>query len=173
LENDAPVGLMPGTTFLLKADRGKGKVVLCAGHPESTPGIRWLIPKAARWTAQQKKIDYLPSFLKVDKFSTEILFDKDWLKRESILLKKLVAKNKGEKLSAMKELSAMGSRKFPRWLTGQLRDDDPRVRKLTTKMVLDLDYLPAYNDLKQALADEKNVDLKQLLEKVLFELQLN
>lgn len=173
LENDAPAGVMPGSTFLLRAARGNGKVVLCAGHPESTPGIRWLVPEAARWTTQQETIDYLPAFLKTNKFLTEILFDKDWLKQESILLKKLVAKNKGEKLSAMKKLSEMGSRKFPRWLTGQLRDEDPRVRKLTTEMLLDLDCLPAYSDLKQALADEKNAEVKQLMEKVMYELQLN
>ena len=173
LENDAPAGVMPGSTFLLRAARGKGKVVLCAGHPESTPGVRWLVPKAVRWVAQKETIDYLPAFVKTDKFSTEILFDKDWLKRESILLKKMVANDKEEKLSAMKELSAMGSRKFPRWLKGQLRDEDPLVRKLATKMLLNLDYLLAYKDLQQAMLDEQNAEVKQLMQKVLFELQLN
>ena len=73
----------------------------------------------------------------------------------------------------MKELSEMGSRKFPRWLPGQLRDSDPRVRMLATEMILELDYLPAYNDLKQVFADEKNGEVRQLMEKVMYELQLN
>ena len=94
LENNAPAGVMPGSTFLLKGNRGKGKAVLCAGHPESTPGIRWLVPRFARWTSGDKTIDYLPPFVKKDKFEKETLFDSDWLKRESILLKKLVADNK-------------------------------------------------------------------------------
>ena len=173
LENNAPAGVMPGSTFLLKGNRGKGKAVLCAGHPESTPGIRWLVPRFARWTSGDKTIDYLPPFVKKDKFEKETLFDSDWLKRESILLKKLVADNKEEKLTAMKELLTMDSRKFPRWLKGQLRDDDPRVRMLTAEMLLDLDYLPAYEDLRQAMLDEQNPEVKQVMERVLFELQLN
>jgi hypothetical protein len=173
LENGAPAGVMPGSTFLLKADRGKGKVVLCAGHPESTPGIRWLVPRAVRWTSGKEKIDYLPYFMKKDNFKKEVMFDQDWLKRESTLLKKLIAKNKNDKLAAMKELFSSDSRKFPRWLPGQLRDSDPQVRKLTAELILDLDYLMAVDDLKQAMDNEQDEKIKDLFQEILLKLQLN
>jgi len=45
LTKDSFEGIMPGTTFLLSSKRGKGRVILCSGHPESSPGIRWVIPR--------------------------------------------------------------------------------------------------------------------------------
>jgi len=173
LENNAPEGVMPGATFLLRAEQKKGRVVLCAGHPESTPGLRWLVPRAVRWTAGKEKIDYLPYYVKQDKFKKEVLFDQNWQQRESMLLKKLIAINKNEKLAAMKELFSSGSRKFPRWLPGQLRDSDPRVRKLTAELILDLDYLMAVDDLKQVIDNEQDEKLKGLFQDILLKLQLN
>jgi len=173
LENDAPAGVMPGSTFLLYGKQGKGGVVLCAGHPESTPGLRWLIPDAVRRALGKERVKYLPYFMDGDKFKKEVFFDESWLKQESILLKKLVAGNKEEKLAAMQKLFSMNSRKFPRWLRGQLRDSDPRVRKLAAELILDSDYLIAENDLKEAMSNEQNPQLKELFKKVLFKLQLN
>ncbi|TET72886.1 MAG: hypothetical protein E3J56_04790 [Candidatus Aminicenantes bacterium] len=172
-ENDTPSGIMPGSTFLLRAQKGKGKVVLCAGHPESTPGLRWLVPKSVRWTAGRKAIDYLPYFVKPEKFNREILFDQEWLKKESILLKKLVAKDRSAKLDAMKELAEMGSRKFPRWLKGLLRDSELAVRRAAAKFIGDLDYFMATDDLKQAIEDEKDEQTKQLFQHVLDKLRVD
>jgi glutamine amidotransferase-like uncharacterized protein len=173
MENDAPSGIMPGSTFLLQAQKGKGKVILCAGHPESTPGLRWLVPKSARWASGKEAIDYLPYFVKPDKFKTEIMFDQEWLKKESILLKKLVAKGKSSKLDAMKELAEMGSRKFPRWLNGLLRDSELAVRRSAAEFIGDLDYLMARDDLKQAIEDEKDEQTKQLFQQVLDRLRVD
>jgi len=173
LENNAPVGVMPGATFLLQSNREKGRVILCAGHPESTSGIRWLIPRAIRWTTKQKIIEYLPLVVKPEKYSAEILFDQNWLDRELVFLKKLVANNKTEKLSAMKELIAMGSRKFPQWLVGQLHDSDPQVRKLAAQTLLDMDYRLALKDLEQAIKYEQDEKIKQLFEQVLGKLKFD
>ncbi len=173
LENNAPAGVTPSATFLLQSNRGNGSVILCSGHPESTSGIRWLIPRAVRWTTQQKILEYLPLVVKPEKYSAEILFDKDWLKRESVLLKKLVANNKTEKISAMKELAAMGSRKFPQWLLGQLRDSDPQIRGLAAETLLDLDYRLALKDVEQAIKYEQDEKIKQLMEQVLRKLKFS
>jgi glutamine amidotransferase-like uncharacterized protein len=173
LENNALAGIMPGSTFLLRAQKGKGKVVLCAGHPESTPGLRWLVPKCVRWAAGQKAIDYLPYFVKPGKYKNEVMFDQEWLRKESVLLKKLVAKERSAKLDAMKELAEMGSRKFPRWLKGLLRDSELAVRRSAAEFIGDLDYLMATDDLKQAVEDEKDEQTKQLFQQVLDKLRVD
>lgn len=172
LQNNSPAGVMPGSTFLLRGSYGKGKVVLCSGHPESTPGARWMIPRFVRWATQQKMIDYLSSVVKPDRFRDEILFEKNWTDRESELLKKLVSNDKTEKMTAMKALADMGSRDFFEWLPGQLRDNDLAIRKLTAELILTSDYLLATEDLEIALISEQDEEVKNMIQKAIDELKL-
>ncbi len=39
-----PEGVTPGTTFIYNEIVGNGRIFAVAGHPESTPGMRWMIP---------------------------------------------------------------------------------------------------------------------------------
>jgi len=171
LTHDAPAGKMPGSTFLLEVSYGVGKVMLCAGHPESTPGARWIIPRMVRSAAKRELIDYAALWVKPDRFSSEILFTPDWVKQESGLLRKLISSDTREKLAAMKSLAEMGSRDFFQWLPGRLRDDDPEIRRAAAGMILALDYIAAVPELEAAANRETDETVKKSMAAALEQLR--
>jgi glutamine amidotransferase-like uncharacterized protein len=51
-KNDAPPGIMKGTTAIARGKFGKGHVVCFSPHPEKTPGREALLQSAVRWAAK-------------------------------------------------------------------------------------------------------------------------
>lgn len=51
-KNGAPRGVMKGTSAIVRARYGTGRVFCFSPHPEKTEGLEHLIPVAARWLAQ-------------------------------------------------------------------------------------------------------------------------
>lgn len=50
-KNDAPPGIMKGTTAIARGKFGKGRVVCFSPHPEKTPGRETFLQSAVRWAA--------------------------------------------------------------------------------------------------------------------------
>jgi glutamine amidotransferase-like uncharacterized protein len=50
-KNDAPPGIMKGTTAIARGKYGKGRVMCFSPHPEKTPGREAFLQTAVRWTA--------------------------------------------------------------------------------------------------------------------------
>ena len=50
-KNDAPPGIMKGTTAIARGTFGKGHVVCFSPHPEKTPGREAFLQSAVRWAA--------------------------------------------------------------------------------------------------------------------------
>jgi glutamine amidotransferase-like uncharacterized protein len=50
-ENGAPRGIMPGTSAMVRARYGTGRVFCSSPHPELTEGLEYLIPLAVKWLA--------------------------------------------------------------------------------------------------------------------------
>jgi glutamine amidotransferase-like uncharacterized protein len=50
-ENDAPEGVMKGTTAIARGELGKGRVVCFSPHPEKTRGCETFVAEAAKWAA--------------------------------------------------------------------------------------------------------------------------
>jgi len=51
-KNDAPPGIMKGTTAIARGKFGKGRVVCFSPHPEKTPGREKFLQSAVRWAAR-------------------------------------------------------------------------------------------------------------------------
>lgn len=168
----SPEGKMPGTTFLLSGKKGKGRVILCSGHPESTTGLRWLTPRMARWTAQVELVPYGPQFVKIDKLNTEMMIDSEFTRQEKKLLNTFKTSDKTAAKSAMKQLLEMKSREFQRWIPDLLRDSDPVIRNLAAEMILDLDIVAARDDLEAALLNETDEGVKSVMADALGKLKV-
>jgi glutamine amidotransferase-like uncharacterized protein len=52
-KNDAPPGIMKGTTAIARGKFGKGRVVCFSPHPEKTPGREAVLESAVRWAASE------------------------------------------------------------------------------------------------------------------------
>jgi peptidoglycan/xylan/chitin deacetylase (PgdA/CDA1 family)/putative intracellular protease/amidase len=160
LENDAPAGVMPGKPLFLSAESGKGRVFLSAGHPESTPGLRWIVPRAARWAARRPPIPYTAAVVRPGTMAGPVLFDGPLRKEESALLQKLLYGDAAERCTAVWRLAQIRSWEAPRWIKGLLRDRDPSVRLCAARALVELERTSALADVEAAASTESSPVLR-------------
>jgi glutamine amidotransferase-like uncharacterized protein len=170
-DGDAAPGVTPGKTALLMNAAGKGKVAVCVGHPESTPGMRWMVPRMARMVAGRRPISYPGEVVRPDRETSEILVDDQWAGEERRLFWQLVGEDPEEKTAALRRLVQMRSRSALRWAEGLLRDNDPAVRLLAAEVLAEAEYTPAIDDLEAAVRVERDEDLRGALKENLEALE--
>ena len=160
-----PSGITPGKTFMLTQKIGKGNVFVIGGHAESTPGMRWMVPRMARYVATGKIISYPKKWIRPDINNKEIMFTDSLKKLEKQLFWQLLNDTAQIQISAMNKLHQLRSRPAVRWTIGLLRDDNPAVRKQAAYILEQTEYTPALPDVKEALAIEQNDSVRTQLQK--------
>ena len=166
-----PVGLTPGKLFMYHQNYGKGKIFAIGGHAESTPGIRFMIPRMARWVTGNKLVSYDAKWIHPDKNHKAILFDKDLKKIEKKLFWQLFETNPVKQIVAMDSLYAMRSRPAVRWNKGLLRDSEPKVRVHAANLLVKAEYTDALKDLKASHKAESDPEAKKALKRAIDFLQ--
>jgi hypothetical protein len=149
----APAGLTPGKPILLCEEVGKGRVFACAGHPESTPGMRWIVPRMVRWAARKPMVSYSPDVVRPERESREILHS-DSLETE--MFWQLCDTSATTQENALKTLVDLRYRNGIRWAIGLLRDTNPDVRMAAARVLAEAEYTAAIPDLEAAVAVEKD-----------------
>ena len=172
-DNFAPSGISPGNTFLFNEDVGEGKIFTIAGHPESTPGMRWIVPRMARFVTSTEQVSYDSFFVRPEINDKVIFFDKELRKIEKKLFWNLMNDTAAVQVSAMNELHSYRSRPAVRWNIGLLRDVNPEVRKHAAYLIKETEYTAALPDLKSALEIETNEDVVKQLNESIRILSLN
>ena len=162
-----PVGLTPGKLFIYTKKIGKGHIFAIGGHAESTPGIRWMIPRMARWGSDQKIGAYNYQWVRPEINDKEILFDTPTKKLEKKLWWHLLDKDAKVQTGAMDSLYALRSRPFVRWSIGLLRDSQAEVRTKAAQVLAQTEYTHAIPDIQTALDLEKDENAKKAIKKAL------
>ncbi len=164
-----PTGVTPGKTFLLYQKVGKGKIFVSAGHPEATPGFRWMVARMARYVSDGKIVKYDKRwYIHLNAYDSSYMFTPDQQKVEKQLFWQLFDNNPQTKITAIKTLFyKMHSRPAVRWAMGLLRDKDPQVRMTAAQILRDAEYSWAMRDLKQALKDETDPDVKKAIQQTI------
>ena len=166
-----PVGLTPGKLFMYHQNYGKGKIFAIGGHAESTPGIRFMIPRMARWVTGNELVSYDAKWIHPDKNHKAILFDKSLKKTEKQLFWQLFENDPAVQIQAMDSLYALRSRPAVRWNKGLLRDSNPKVRAEAARLLIQAEYTDAFNDLKASYKVETDPDTKKELKSAIDFLQ--
>lgn len=159
--NPRAKGETPGKAFLLRARKGRGTTVLVSGHPEFTPGFRWVLPRMIRWAARREFIPYPPKCINPTKYEDAIFLTGEWLKKEERLLAILSTRENrsaGDILEALEKLRDMGSRRVCWRLSSLLRHSSPEVRRQAAAEIMFHDYYPARDRLEAAMAVEQDPD---------------
>lgn len=165
----APKGITPGKTFILNQSKGKGRIFLIAGHPESTPGMRWMVPRMARWVCKSNLVSYDSKWVKPEINNKAIIFDKSLKKDEKKNYWLLFDENEEEQIKAMKTLHAYRSRPSVRWNIGLLRSNHPKTRVYAAKLIMETEYSDAIEDIEQALKIETDsIAKKTFIEAINF-----
>ncbi len=171
-DNFAPVGITPKQTFSLNENIAKGKLFIIAGHPESTPGMRWMIPRMARWVSNADIISYDKKWIRPEINSKAILFDKKLRKYEKNNFWKLFSDSDTEVITAMNNLFDVRSRPAVRWNMGLLRHKSAIIRENAARLLAETEYTYALKDLKAALDVEKDAKAKMTISNAIEKLSL-
>ena len=166
-DNFAPTGITPGSTFALNEEVGKGKVFIIAGHPESTPGMRWLIPRMARWVCNSELVSYDQRWVRPEINDSALLFTRARKKIEKKLFWELFSDSSEVQISAMNQLYDFRSRPAVRWNIGLLRDANPETRLRAAYLLMQTEYSYALPDLIAAESLEKNTEVKLMMQKAI------
>ena len=161
----APKGVTPGKSFMINQEVGEGKIFLIVGHPESTPGMRWFVPRMARWVTSSNLISYSSKWVRPEINTKEIIFDKDLKKEEKKEFWNLFSDDIDIQMEAMTNLFNMRSRPAVRWNIGMLRDDSPFIRQLAAKYLLESECTDALPDLISSSSVEKDSAVKLSMDK--------
>lgn len=163
----APEGITPGKVFIYNDTPGKGRLFAVAGHPESTPGVRWMIPRMARWAANSELVSYNKKWVRPEINNQAILFDSKMKKYEKNTWWNLFSDNANEQIEALVKLHAIRSRPAVRWTIGLLRDTNAETRIKAAQILVDREYTAALPDIESAYKVEKDADVKKVLKEAL------
>ncbi|MCK5536637.1 MAG: hypothetical protein KAI79_07405 [Bacteroidales bacterium] len=163
-----PSGITPGKSFILGEDYGNGRAMVIAGHPESTPGMRWMVPRMARWAANKELISYNSKWIKPELNNSEIFFKKELVKQEKEYFWQLSSNIVENKLIAMQKLYEMRSRPAVRWNLGMLRDNNAQVRTLAAHLLQETEYTAAIPDLQIAFNIETDTTARSSIKKAIY-----
>lgn len=158
-----PTGITPGQVFIYTEKVGEGNIFAIAGHPESTPGMRWMVPRMIRHITHNEIIAYDEKWIKPALNDHPILFTDSLKKVEKTYWWALFNDQIEEQKEAMHQLYTMRSRPAVRWNVGLLRDKNPEIRALAAELLKDAEYTYAMKDLEVALDNEEDSITKQAI----------
>jgi len=169
LVEGTPANMTNNRPYITISEPGNGRVVTFVGHPESTPGMRWMVPRMARWAAKKEMVSYSEKAINPDFFGKEILFTDSLQKVQSNYYSMLKGSSE-EKIEAMNGLINIGAWSAKKKFQGLLRDTDPQVRKIAAQSLLKMERTDALFDLETAMRLEDNPETKKAIEHSIKEL---
>jgi len=158
-----PANMTNNRPFIILTDVDKGKTASVIGHPESTPGMRWMIPRLVRVVSNKELISYNENVVRPEIHTKEILFTEELTKKQRTAYYNLV-KSKDLKMKSMQDIVDMSAWSSKKWIPPMIRDNDFEVRLLAAKLTVYLERTDAINDLKAAVQFESNDIQKKLMQ---------
>ncbi len=158
-----PKGVSVGKPAFGVADYGEGKVFMTVGHPEATSGMRWIVPRMARWVANRELIPYSKEVVSPEKYTHELLYSTETIKFEKENFWMLSSDNEDEIIAAIDNLHSIYSRPSIRWSIGLLRHTSPNVRIAAANYLLETEYTYAIPDIEEAYSLETDLEAKEIL----------
>ncbi len=165
---NAPQGITPGKSFLLCQESGAGRVFACAGHPESTVGMRWMVPRMVRWVVRRELVAYPENVMRPGLGTVEIMHSDEL---ETELFWKIFDGDPAVRMGAVKELREKRYRNGFRWAAGMIRDRSPEVRAFAAEVLVEAEYTAAIDNLEAVIEEEKDNACRMRLQKALADLK--
>ena len=162
----SPANMTNNRPFIILTEVEKGKTASIIGHPESTPGMRWMIPRLARIVSNKEIIAYSENVVRPNIYTEEIIFTTEQTKKQREAFNKLLG-SKEDKLKAMQDIVNMSAWSAKKWIPPMVRDTDFDVRLLAAKLTVQLERTDAIPDLEAAISTEKDDSNKNLLQEQL------
>ena len=163
-----PAGMKTGKAFMLCEEAGEGRVFASAGHPESTVGMRWMVPRMVRWVARRELVAYPANVMRPGFGSSEIMHSDEF---ETELFWKLFDDDPQVRMGAVRELREKRYRNGFRWAAGMIRDSSPEVRAFAAEVLAEAEYTAAIDNLEAVIDEETDNECRMRLQKALADLK--
>ncbi len=170
LVEGTPANMTNNRPFIILSQAGKGKTASIVGHPESTPGMRWMVPRLVRVVLNKPFINYNALVVRPHIYTHEYLYTAKRLAQQRADYYALT-KSVDQKKKAMQNIVNHYAWSAKKWIPPMLRDNDYNVRLLAAKLTVHLERTDAIPDLQAAVDNEKNSKQKALLQKQLDKLR--
>ena len=142
---------------------GNGKVFISNVHPETTPGMRWMIPRIVRWVFNKEFILYDENVCRPGFINEETILTEELRREIDSLLNILESGNGKEKLSAMDELQVT----YPWFGVEKVRtllyDKNDDIKLRAAEYLVDCEYTLALDDINKSIRKERNRKVKDKL----------
>ena len=148
---------------LLTSQAAKGRVALINASPETTPGMRWIIPRLVRWVENKEYKWYGKNVMRPTLYSEKIALDEEKTKEIEELKVQLDQGKKDEVISAIDQLYNI----YP-WAAAEKvrsllieKNDDIKLR--AAKYLVDIEYTLAIDDLNKVIKKERSKKVREQL----------
>ncbi|MCT4640252.1 MAG: BPL-N domain-containing protein [Bacteroidales bacterium] len=166
-----PANMTNNKPFVVMSEVGEGRTVAFVGHPETTPGMRWMVPRMIRIALDMPLIEYPKSVVRPEMWTKEILFDKARRAEQDKHYTAIKYGDEGEILAAIEWLIDNAAWSSQKWMPGLLRHSAPEIRIAAAHAIVELESTESIPDLKSAIAEEKDNTVKDSLKSCLKELE--
>ncbi len=166
----APANMTVNRPFIIETKVGKGKSVSVVGHPEATPGMRWIVPRLVRYLTDGKIKHYPAIVVRPEIYSHEILYTDSVLAIQDKAYQDLLG-SESEKIQAMQKLVDICAWSAKKKLPAFVRDSNFNVQLKAAELTVWLERTDAIPDLKAAVNTEKNPQQKAQLQEFLDKLE--
>jgi len=148
-------GMTPGKILFANGNAGKGKYFLSVGHPESTRGMRWVLPRMVRWVVDKQIVSYQGNVVRPSVIGKEFVYTPEQEAEEREMYTQLSHEDTQKRLTAIEVLEEMNSWSAHEWIVGMLRDEDPEIRVRAAKYLADHECTFALEDMEVAIENEQ------------------
>jgi len=164
-----PSNMTNNKPFIIISEVGKGNTASFVGHPETTPGMRWMIPRMVRHLLNKELVTYSDAVVRPEIYKNEILFTDEILDLQSKYYSNLWG-TEAEKIDAINGLVEISAWSAKKKIVGLLRDSSPKVRKVAANALVQLERTDFIHDLEIAFLIEKDEETKTYLQNQLIQL---
>lgn len=148
-----------------------GKIFISNTHPETTPGMRWMIPRIVRWLYNQEFIFYNKKVFRPDYYTNDLIFDNERIRKLQELELQLEKGKKEEVIKAIDELEKFSPYSVAEKIQLLLVEKNNDIKLRAAKFLVDIEYTLAIEDLQNVIRSERNKKVKEQLNLYLNDLE--
>lgn len=149
--------------LLMSSQNGKGRIAVINANVETTPGMRWVIPRLVRWVENKDFVRYRNNVMRPDIYTQKISLDKEKQAEINNLLAQLNQGRKSDVILAMDQLQEI----YP-WAAAERvrsllieKNDDIKLR--AAEYLVSIEYTLAIDDLDKLIQKERSRKVRERL----------
>lgn len=157
--------------LFITTKKGSGKIFITNTHPETTPGMRWMLPRIVRWVYNQEFIFYNKKVFRPNYYTNDLILGNEKTDKLKKLELQLENGKKDEIIAAMDELEDINPYSVAEKIRQMLAEKNNDIKLRAAKFLVDIEYTLAIEDLKNVIKSERSKKVREQLNLYLYDLE--